>query len=138
VAAGYPVVDIRVTLVDGKFHSVDSSDMAFQHAGALALKDAASKTIVSLLEPIVTVTVVVPDDHVGAVIADVSTRRGQIKGTNALAGGRSQVVADVPEAEISRYAIDIRSITHGTGDFSRQPAGYAPLPANLAKKLIEG
>jgi elongation factor G len=132
------VVDIRVTLVDGKFHSVDSSDMAFQHAGALALKDAAAKTTISLLEPIVTLTVIVPDEHVGAVIADVSTRRGMIKGTNSIAGGRSQVVAEVPEAEISRYAIDIRSITHGTGEFMREPAGYAAVPANIAKKIIEG
>jgi len=72
------------------------------------------------------------------VIADVSTRRGMIKGTTSLPGGRSQVEALVPEAEISRYAIDIRSITHGTGEFMREPAGYGPLPANLAKKLIEG
>lgn len=138
VAAGYPVVDIRVTLVDGKFHSVDSSDMAFQHAGGLALKDAAAKTTINLLEPIVILIVDVPDEHVGAVIADVSTRRGRINGTTSLPGGRSRVVAEVPEAEISRYAIDIRSITHGTGDFTREAAGYAPLPANLAKKLIEG
>ena len=138
VVAGYPVVDIRVTLVDGKFHTVDSSDMAFQSAGGLALKDAATRTTINLLEPIVTLTVDVPDEHVGAVIADVSTRRGQIRGTTSLPGGRSQVVADVPEVEISRYAIDIRSITHGTGDFRREPAGYAPVPANVAKKLIEG
>jgi elongation factor G len=137
VAAGFPVVDIRVTLLDGKFHTVDSSDMAFQTAGSLALKDAAAKTTISLLEPIVTLSVIVPDEHVGAVIADVSTRRGMIKGTNSLAGGRSQVAADVPEVEISRYAIDIRSITHGTGEFSREPAGYAPVPANVAKKIID-
>jgi elongation factor G len=138
VAAGYPVVDIRVTLVDGKFHSVDSSDMAFQHAGALALKDAAAKTTINLLEPIAILTVDAPDEHVGAVIADVSTRRGRISGTTSLPGGRSRVVAEVPESEISRYAIDIRSITHGTGDFTRDGAGYAALPANLAKKLIDG
>jgi len=138
VAAGFPVVDIRVTLVDGKFHTVDSSDMAFQTAGAMALKDAAAKASVNLLEPVVTLTVVVPDEHVGAVISDVSTRRGMIKGTNSLPGGRSQVVAEVPEVEISRYAIDIRSITHGTGDFTREPAGYSPVPTALAKKLIEG
>lgn len=137
VAAGFPVVDIRVTLLDGKFHTVDSSDMAFQTAGAMALKDAAAKTTVNLLEPVVTLTVVVPDEHVGAVISDVSTRRGMIKGTHSLPGGRSQVVAEVPEIEISRYAIDIRSITHGTGEFMREPAGYAPVPANLAKRLIE-
>jgi elongation factor G len=136
VAAGYPVVDIRVTLHDGKAHSVDSSDMAFQTAGALALKDAAAKGGLALLEPMVTLRVDVPDEHVGAVISDVSTRRGQIAGTTALAGGRSRVEALVPEAEVSRYAIDIRSITHGTGDFTREPAGYAPLPANLAAKVI--
>ncbi len=137
VAAGFPVVDIRVTLLEGKFHSVDSSDMAFQTAGALALKDAAAKTTINLLEPMVTLTVSVPDDHVGAVIADVSTRRGQIRGTTSLPGGRSQVVAEVPESEISRYAIDIRSITHGTGDFTREMSGYAPVPPNIAKKLLE-
>jgi elongation factor G len=137
VAAGFPVVDIKVTLVDGKFHTVDSSDMAFQTAGSLALKDAAAKSTISLLEPIVVLTVIVPDEHVGSVIADMSTRRGIIKGTNSLPGGRSQVVAEVPEAEISRYAIDIRSITHGTGDFNREPAGYAPVPANIAKRIIE-
>jgi elongation factor G len=138
VAAGFPVVDIRVTLLDGKFHTVDSSDMAFQTAGAMALKDAAARTTINLLEPVVTLTVVAPDEHVGAVIADMSTRRGIIKGTNSLAGGRSQVVAEVPEAEISRYAIDIRSITHGTGEFMREPGGFAPVPANIAKRLIEG
>jgi elongation factor G len=138
VAAGFPVVDIQVTLVDGKFHTVDSSDMAFQTAGAMALKDAAAKATVNLLEPIVTLTVVVPDEHVGAVIADVSGRRGMIKGTNSLPGGRSQVVAEVPEVEISRYAIDIRSITHGTGEFMREPAGYAAVPASIAKRFIEG
>ena len=138
VAAGYPVVDIRVTLIDGKSHSVDSSDMAFQSAGALALKDAASNGEIDVLEPIVALRVDVPDDHVGAVIADVTTRRGHVTGTTALPGGRSQVVAQVPESEISRYAIDIRSITHGTGDFTREPAGYAPLPPAMARKLIDG
>jgi elongation factor G len=137
VAAGYPVVDIRVTLLDGKFHTVDSSDMAFQTAGAMALKDAAAKSTINLLEPIVTLTVIAPDEHVGAVIADLSTRRGMIKGTTSLPGGRSQVEAEVPEAEISRYAIDIRSITHGTGEFMREPAGFGAVPAAIAKKLVE-
>ena len=137
VAAGYPVVDIRVTLVDGKFHTVDSSDMAFQTAGAMALKDAAAKASVTLLEPIVALTVLVPDEHVGAVIADISTRRGMIKGTESVAGGRSRVVADVPESEVSRYAIDIRSITHGTGEFLREGAGYAPVPSAIAARLME-
>ena len=137
VAAGFPVVDIKVTLLDGKFHTVDSSDMAFQTAGAMALKDAAARTEVSLLEPIVTLTVVAPDEHIGAVISDVSGRRGLIKGTTSLPGGRSQLVADVPETEVSRYAIDIRSITHGTGEFTRESAGYAPVPGNVAKRIID-
>jgi elongation factor G len=137
VAAGYPVVDIRVTLLDGKFHTVDSSDMAFQTAGAMALKDAAAKTTINLLEPIVTLTVIAPDEHVGAVIADMSTRRGMIKGTTSLPGGRSQVEAEVPEAEISRYAIDIRSITHGTGEFMREPAGFGAVPAAIATRLVQ-
>ena len=137
VAAGYPVVDIRVTLLDGKFHTVDSSDMAFQTAGAMALKDAAAKSTINLLEPVVTLTVIAPDEHVGAVIADMSTRRGMIKGTTSLPGGRSQVEAEVPEAEISRYAIDIRSITHGTGEFMREPAGFGAVPAAIAKRLMD-
>lgn len=136
-STGYPVVDVCVTLVDGKSHSVDSSDMAFQTAGALALKDAATKATIALLEPIVQLVVDVPDDHVGAVIADVTARRGHITGTSSLAGGRSQVIAAVPESEVSRYAIDIRSITHGTGEFSRSAHGYAPLPPVLAKKLLD-
>jgi elongation factor G len=137
VAAGFPVVDIQVTLVDGKFHPVDSSDMAFQTAGAMAMKDAAARATLTLLEPTVTVTVVVPDEHVGAVIADLSGRRGTVRATQSLPGGRSQIEAEVPEVAITRYAIDIRSITHGTGEFTRSPNGFAPVPASLAQRLID-
>lgn len=137
VAGDFPVVDIKVTLVDGKAHSVDSSDMAFQTAGGMALKDAAAKADVTLLEPIVTLRVEVPDEHVGAVISDLSTRRAMITGTDSDGSGRSRVVADVPELEISRYAIDIRSVTHGTGSFTRTPAGFAPMPTSRAKELLE-
>ncbi|MDR0504196.1 MAG: elongation factor G-like protein EF-G2, partial [Bifidobacteriaceae bacterium] len=98
VVAGYPVVDIRVTLYDGKAHSVDSSDAAFQMAGALALKEAASKPgMVSLLEPVVTMTIVVEDEYVGAVMSDLSSRRGRLTGTESIAGGRTMVKAEVPE-----------------------------------------
>jgi elongation factor G len=110
--------------------------MAFQTAGGMALKDAAAKTDITLLEPIVTVSVDVPDEHVGAVISDLSTRRGVIKGTDSDGGGRSIIVADVPEAEVSRYAIDIRSVTHGTGAFTRTAAGYAAVPSNVARTLL--
>ena len=131
---GYPVADVRVTLVDGKAHSVDSSDMAFQTAGALALKDAADRGSIALLEPIALVTVDVPDDYVGAVMADIASRRGRVTGSTNLPDGRSQITAEVPESEISRYAIDIRSITHGTGDFTRTHHGFEALPNHLMAK----
>ena len=136
VAAGYPLVDIRVTLVDGRAHSVDSSDQAFQNAGALALKDAASKVDLALLEPIAAISVLVPDDHVGNVLSDLATRRGQVTGTESEPGGRTRVTALVPESEVSRYAIDVRSITHGTGSYTKAPAGFAPMPVIAARKLL--
>lgn len=134
---GIPLVDLRVTLVDGKAHSVDSSDMAFQTAGAMALKDAAANGDVVLLESIITLTIDVPDEHVGAVISDLTARRGVITGTESDGSGRTVIVADAPESEVSRYAIDIRSVSHGSGAFSRTPAGYAPMPAGLARRLLE-
>lgn len=137
VVAGFPLVDLRVTLVDGKAHSVDSSDMAFQTAGAMALKDAAAKAELTLLEPVVTLTIEVPDEHVGAVISDLATRRAVIRGTDSAAGARTTVVADAPEVEVARYAIDIRSVSHGTGTFTRAPAGFAPVPASVARRLLD-
>ncbi|GAB3978822.1 elongation factor G-like protein EF-G2 [Actinoallomurus acanthiterrae] len=135
VLAGYPLVDIRVTLHDGKAHSVDSSDMAFQTAGQLALKDAATKTQVLLLEPVDEVSVLVADDYVGAVMSDLSSRRGRVLGTETVAGGRSLIKAEVPQLEITRYAIDLRSMSHGTGTFSRSFLRYEPLPSHLAEKV---
>ncbi|WP_433188169.1 elongation factor G-like protein EF-G2 [Actinoallomurus sp. CA-150999] len=135
VLAGYPLVDIRVTLRDGKAHSVDSSDMAFQTAGQLALKDAATKTQVLLLEPVDEVSVLVADDYVGAVMSDLSSRRGRVLGTETVAGGRSLIKAEVPQLEITRYAIDLRSMSHGTGTFSRSFLRYEPLPSHLAEKV---
>jgi elongation factor G len=135
VAAGYPVVDIRATLKDGKAHSVDSSDMAFQIAGGLALKDAAEKVQVTLLEPVLEVAVLVPDDYVGAVMSDLSTRRGRVTGTEPVGVGRSLVKAEVPEIEVTRYAIDLRSLSHGTATFTRRPLRYEPMPAHIASKV---
>lgn len=127
VAAGYPLVDIRVTLVDGKAHSVDSSDMAFQQAAGLALKEAARAAEVALLEPVLELTVLVPDRLVGHVLSDLSGRRGRVIGTEPLGGGgRTVVRAEVPESEVLRYAVDLRSLTSGTGTFS------TPLPAARA------
>ena len=135
VAAGYPVVDIRVTLTDGKAHSVDSSDMAFQTAGALALKEAAKATTVHMLEPVDEVSVLVSDEYVGAVMSDLSTRRGRVTGTESIGNGRSLVKAEVPEVEITRYAVDLRSLSHGTGTFSRTYVRHEPMPGQLAQKL---
>jgi elongation factor G len=136
VLAGYPMVDIRVTLFDGKAHSVDSSDMAFQKAGKLALRDAADKAKVVLLEPVDEVSVLVDDDYVGAVMSDLSSRRGRVLGTEPVAGKRTLVKAEIPEFEITRYAIDLRSMSHGTGSFTRSYLRYEPLPSHLADKVV--
>ncbi|HEX6935877.1 MAG TPA: elongation factor G-like protein EF-G2 [Actinomycetes bacterium] len=137
VAAGYPVVDIRVTLLDGKAHSVDSSDMAFQTAGALALKEAAKATRIHMLEPVDEVSVLVADEYVGAVMSDLSTRRGRVTGTEPVGSGRSMVKAEVPQIEITRYAVDLRSLSHGTGNFSRTYLRHEPMPSQLAAKIQE-
>ncbi|MDQ6649045.1 MAG: elongation factor G-like protein EF-G2 [Actinomycetota bacterium] len=136
VAAGYPVVDLRVTLVDGKAHSVDSSDMAFQMAGALALKEAAQSTSMHLLEPVLEVAVLVPDDYVGATMSDLSGRRGRVTGTEPVGVGRTLVRAEVPETELTRYAVDLRSLSHGTGTFSRRYVRHEPMPPQLAGKVL--
>ncbi|GGS77738.1 elongation factor G [Planobispora rosea] len=135
VVAGYPVVDVRVTLYDGKAHSVDSSDMAFQIAGALALKEAAAKVPTLLLEPVDEVAVLIPDDYVGAVMSDLSSRRGRVLGTEPVGVGRTLVRAEVPELEITRYAIDLRSMSQGTGTFQRTFLRYEPLPPHLVDKV---
>ncbi len=135
VLAGYPMVDIKVTLYDGKAHSVDSSDMAFQKAGRAALRDAAAKAQVLLLEPVDEVSVLVADDYVGAVMSDLSSRRGRVLGTEPVAGGRTLVKAEIPELEVTRYAIDLRSMSHGTGSFTRSYLRYEPLPSHLAEKV---
>jgi elongation factor G len=137
VAAGYPVVDIRVTLVDGKAHSVDSSDAAFQTAGALALREAAGEARIHLLEPVFDLSVMVQDDYVGPVMSDLAGRRGRVVGTEPVARGRTLVRAQVPETEIGRYAVDLRSLSHGTGRFSRAYARHEPMPPQAAAKLRE-
>jgi elongation factor G len=137
VVAGYPVVDIQVTLYDGKAHSVDSSDMAFQMAGALALKEAAAGAQISMLEPVSAVSVLVSDEYVGAVMGDLSGRRGRVSGTEPAGNGRTLIKAEVPELELTRYAIELRSMSHGTGTFNRTYIGHEPMPAQIAKKVID-
>ncbi|MEV5694083.1 elongation factor G-like protein EF-G2 [Micromonospora globbae] len=137
LVAGYPVVDLRVTLFDGKAHSVDSSDAAFQTAGALALRDAAEKGQPTLLEPIDEVTIRVPDPSVGAVMGDLSGRRGRVLGTepDPDGEGRTLVRAEVPATELLRYAVELRSMTSGTGTFRRSFVRYDPMPPHLADQV---
>ncbi|WP_433392629.1 elongation factor G-like protein EF-G2 [Micromonospora sp. KLBMP9576] len=134
---GYPVVDLRVTLVDGKAHGVDSSDAAFQTAGALALRDAAGKGQPALLEPVDEVVIRVPDSAVGTVLGDLPGRRGRVLGTEADpdAEGRSLVRAEVPATELLRYAVELRSMTAGAGTFRRHFVRYDPMPAHLADQV---
>ncbi|WP_026208149.1 elongation factor G-like protein EF-G2 [Catelliglobosispora koreensis] len=135
--SGNKVVDLRVTLVDGKAHSVDSSDAAFQTAGQLALKDAAEKAQIALLEPIDEIVITVPDGSVGAVMSDLSGRRGRVLGTEAdpAGGEKTQVRAEVPAAELLRYLVDLRSMTAGAGTFTRAFARYEPMPQHLADQI---
>ena len=137
LVAGYPVVDIRVTLYDGKFHTVDSSDMAFQIAGSLAMKEAAAQADTVLLEPVLELEVLVPDDYVGDILGDLSSRRGRVVGTDPVGTGRTLVRATTPAAEVVRYAIDLRSMTRGRGSFARRFSHYEELPSHMAAKVIE-
>jgi elongation factor G len=134
IVAGYPVVDLRVTLFDGKAHSVDSSDAAFQTAGALALRDATEHGQTTLLEPIDEVAIVVPDQFVGAVMSDLSGRRGRVLGTEPDPDGheRTLVRAEVPATELVRYAVELRAMTSGAGTFNRTFSRHDPMPGHLA------
>jgi elongation factor G len=136
VISGNPMVDIRCTLVDGKFHSVDSSDMAFQLAGSLALKEAATAAGVVLLEPIVEVDVVVPESHTGDIMGDLNAKRAKIQGVESAGAGKQRVKALVPQAEVARYSIDLRSMTGGRAAFTMHFSHYEEVPSHLADKII--
>jgi elongation factor G len=136
VISGNPMVDIRCTLVDGKFHPVDSSDMAFQIAGSLALKEAIDHTGVVLLEPIVEVEVVVPESYTGDIMGDLNSKRAKIAGMESAGAGKQRVKALVPQAEVARYSIDLRSMTGGRGAFAMRFSHYEEVPAHLAEKII--
>jgi elongation factor G len=128
---GHPVVDLRVEVVDGRSHAVDSSDMAFRTAAALGLREALTSAGTVLLEPVVRVTVLVPPDAQGDVLGDLSARRGHITASGTTDDGRVRIDAEVPESELARYALDLRSLTAGRGVLTLSPGRYEPRPAHL-------
>ena len=136
VLAGYPVVDVKVTLYDGSYHEVDSSEMAFKIAGSMAFKEAMRKADPVLLEPIMKVSVIVPDEYLGTVIGDLTSRRGQIQGQEARPGAQ-QVDALVPLANMFGYATDLRSNTQGRGQYTMEPHSYAEIPKSIRDKIVE-
>ena len=135
VLAGYPVVDVKVTLYDGSYHEVDSSEMAFKIAGSMAFKEACRKANPVLLEPIMKVTVLVPEDYMGDVIGDLNARRGEIQGFEDRSGIK-QINARVPLGDMFGYATDLRSKTQGRGQYVMEPAGYKEVPKSIAEKII--
>ena len=136
VVAGYPVVDVKVTLYDGSYHEVDSSEMAFKIAGSMAFKEACQKADPTLMEPIMKVSVIVPDEYLGNVIGDLNSRRGQIQGQENRSGA-VQVDALVPLGEMFGYATDLRSRTQGRGQYSMEPHSYLEIPKSIREKIID-
>jgi len=136
VLAGYPVVDVKVTLYDGSYHEVDSSEMAFKIAGSMAFKEACQKADPTLLEPIMKVCVIVPEEYMGDVIGDLNSRRGQIQGFEARPGAQ-QIDAFVPLSEMFGYATDLRSRTQGRGQYTMEPSHYIEIPKNIREKIVD-
>ena len=136
VLAGYPVVDVKVTLYDGSYHEVDSSEMAFKIAGSMAFKDGCRKGDPVLLEPIMKVSVIVPEEYMGDIIGDLNSRRGQIQGMEARAGAQ-QIDAFVPLSEMFGYATDMRSRTQGRAQYSMEPSHYVEIPKSIQEKIID-
>ena len=134
VIAGYPLLALKATLYDGSFHDVDSSEMAFKVAGSMALKEGALKAKPVLLEPVMKVEVVTPEEHMGDVVGDLNRRRGIIQGMDELPSGKV-VRAEVPLAEMFGYATDVRSQTQGRASFSMEFLKYAAVPNNIAEQL---
>ena len=135
VLAGYPMVDIKVELYDGSYHEVDSSEMAFKIAGSMAFKDAAKKANPAILEPMMKVTVIVPEDYMGDVIGDLNSRRGQIQGMEDRTGAK-QINSRVPLSEMFGYVNDLRSKTQGRGQYTMEPDGYEPVPKSISESII--
>ena len=135
ILAGYNVVDVRVELYDGSYHEVDSSEMAFKIAGSMAFKDAAKRANPIILEPMMKVTVIVPEEYMGDVIGDLNSRRGQIQGMEDRAGAK-QINARVPLSEMFGYVNDLRSKTQGRGQYTMEPDGYEPVPKSISESII--
>ena len=136
ILAGYPVEDVKVTLKGGSYHEVDSSEMAFKIAGSMAFKDAMAKADPAIMEPIMKVSVIVPDDYMGDVIGDLNARRGQIQGMEAM-NGSQRINAFVPLAQMFGYATDLRSKTQGRGQYSMEPSHYTELPKSISEEIIK-
>ena len=136
VLAGYPVVDVRVTLTDGSFHEVDSSEMAFKIAGSMAFKDACKKANPVILEPIMKTEVMVPEDYMGDVIGDLNSRRGKIVSMEPV-NKIEHIKANVPLSEMFGYSTTLRSLTQGRGNYSMEPSHYEEVPKQIADKILE-
>ena len=135
VLAGYPVVDVKVTLYDGSYHEVDSSEMAFKIAGSMAFKDAMKKASAVLMEPIMKVAIIVPTDYLGDVMGDVNSRRGMILGQEQRTGA-VQVDSHIPLSNMFGYATDLRSKTQGRGQYAMEPSHYAAVPKSVSDEII--
>ena len=135
VLAGFNVVDVKVTLYDGSYHEVDSSEMAFKIAGSVAFKDAMKKAAPVLMEPIMKVAIIVPEDYMGDVIGDVNARRGQIEGTE-MRTGAVQINAFIPLSNMFGYATTLRSKTQGRGQYVMEPSHYAEVPKSIAEAVV--
>ena len=137
VVAGYPVVDVKVTLYDGSYHEVDSSDMAFKIAGSMAFKEAMRKADPVLTEPVMKVVTIVPEEYMGDVIGDFNSRRGQINSMEAGNGGVEEITAFVPLSNMFGYATDLRSKTQGRGIYSMEPSHFAEVPKSIQDEIVK-
>ena len=137
VLAGYPMVGVKAVLVDGSYHPVDSSEMAFKTAASIAFKEGIANASPTILEPIGTLTAIVPDDNLGDVIGDINKRRGRVIGMNPLNGHKQEVMAEVPMAEMGDFSTAMRSITQGRATFTTEFARYEDAPAPIQQKIIQ-
>ena len=136
ILAGYPTVDIKAIVYDGSYHPVDSSEMAFKVAGSMAFKKGAAEASPVLLEPIMDIEVIVPKEYMGDIIGDLNSKRGKIMGMEESSSGKQIIKAKIPQSEIFKYAIDLRSITQGRGTFTLKFSHYEETPANIVQEII--